>query len=551
MSNMKERLANLIKARQGVIAIRTHEAERVMDILWEICTEEENSPKTLLQWSVSSGTQLVKWMTKQVVGKAVRQRGTAEVQQFKQDAMKYTQPPGAILAALDYKMDNARDVLVMAVHNFHHFMTNPQIQQLLIDASTAFLKDRRILILIGPVFNLPNELSKAVTIIDWPLPNAEEIRQQVEEVAEMARQAGRYVVDLDGNTQLVVRALQGMTAEEIYHSLNLCIVTFGKLDASSETLHLITERKAGIVKATRALEFFETNEQMSNVGGMEGLKKYSTEVAAVYSDEAEAFGAVPPRGVLLAGIPGTGKSLYAKCIASLLGVPLLRMDAGSLFSSLVGSSEENVRQALHIAEAVAPCVLWIDEVEKSMGGGQGGELDGGTSQRVFATLLTWMQERARAAKVFVVMTSNSVRKIDPALFQRVDQFAVDLPDTEARAEILAIHLCKNGRANWQEMGIDVNYLAEQTEGYSGRELEEAIMSGVRKAFRKRIDEGYEGDVTTEIIMEAASEIVPIVRTKADELYDIRRWAESARKAGRPSTYEPEGAAEAVQGFVNE
>lgn len=528
----KTKLANLIKARHGVIAVRTHETERVMDALWEICTEE-NSPKTLIQWSTSSGITKAAWQTKQLGTATIRERGSSPVDQFKAETQKYNQPPGAIMAAMEYKMDNARDVLVVAVHNYHHYLTNPMIQQLLLDASEAFLRDRRVIILIGPVFNLPNELSKAITILDWPLPTPDEIRQQVDELAEAALRVGKYEVDLDGNTQLLVRALQGMTMDEIKHSLNLVFATFGRLDASPETLHLITDRKAGIVKATRALEFFETNAQMAEVGGLEYLKQYSREVAAVYSDEARAFGAIPPRGVLLVGPPGTGKSLTAKCIASLFGMPLLRMDAGSLFSSLVGSSEENVRQALKIAEAVAPCVLWVDEVEKSMGGGQGGELDGGTSQRVFATLLTWMQERAREARVFVVMTANSVRKIDPALFQRVDQFCVDLPDEQARMEILTIHLSKNNRADVEALGIDVSYLARQTNGYSGRELEDAVLSSVRKAFLRRVEQGYEGDVSNDIMMEALGEIVPVSRTMEVELAAIEEWAHTARPAGRP------------------
>lgn len=554
MDTMKK-LGNLIKARHGVIAVRTNEMERVLDDLWRIANKKGNPRTTILTWSITEGVRKMQFVPSEDA-KEKGEKGTIQrlpVKQFTPDENdnggmnlpflgggmgdKYAAPPGAIQATMEYKPEFERETVVMVAFNYHHWLQEPQVQQLLLDAISLFLQQRRTFIMVGPSFDLPDELAKSIAILDFGLPSPDEIRAEVEELIGVAVGTGKFTADLEGGIQVLVRALQGMTALEVRHTINLAFATYRRLDTSNEMLRLILDRKKTIVKSTGALEFIETDATMDDVGGLEYFKRYAYEVAVSFTDEAKAFGAVPPRMITLIGPPGTGKSLVPKCFANLIGVPLLRLDMGAIFSSLVGSTEANLRRCQRVAEAVAPCILQIDEVEKGMGTG-GGELDGGTSSRVLGSMLTWVQEVARDAGVLVINTANSVSKIDPAFLQRGDVFCVDLPDAQARKDILAIHLAKNGRPNWQELGINLDAIAEQTEGFSGRELEDIVLSAIRKAFRAISAGEHTGDVTDGFIVEAQSEIVPAVRTMWKELAEMRALAGIARPAGRPSTYNP-------------
>jgi SpoVK/Ycf46/Vps4 family AAA+-type ATPase len=271
------------------------------------------------------------------------------------------------------------------------------------------------------------------------------------------------------------------------------------------------------------LEFYPADNSMADVGGLEYLKKWLGRRGKAFSSGAAEFGIPSPKGVLLLGAPGCGKSLTAKAVASAWRLPLLRLDLGRIFSGLLGSSEDNMRKAIKVAEGVAPAVLWIDEIEKGLAGNASGQSDGGTASRVFGTLLTWMQENT--AQVFVVATANRIEILPPELLRRgrFDEiFFVDLPGAATRAEILGIHLKRRRR---DPAGFDIESLASMSEGFSGAELEHAVVEGLYFAF----DEGRE--LAAADLERAIRETVPLSVTSAEELRRSREWA---RRRARPA-----------------
>jgi SpoVK/Ycf46/Vps4 family AAA+-type ATPase len=264
------------------------------------------------------------------------------------------------------------------------------------------------------------------------------------------------------------------------------------------------------------------------VGGLAGLKDWLRKRALAFSDQARAFGLPAPKGMLLLGVQGCGKSLCAKAVASQWQLPLLRFDMGRMFGSLVGSSEENARRAISVAESVAPAILWVDEIDKAFAGlSSSGATDAGTTARVFGTFLTWLAEKTAA--VFVVATANDISHLPPELLRkgRLDEiFFVDLPAAEERAEIFRIHLARRGRDPEQ---FDLAALAAQSEGYSGAEIEQAVISGLFEAFAQK------SELTPGHVREALRQAVPLSKTMSEQITALRQWAEGrARNAsGRP------------------
>jgi SpoVK/Ycf46/Vps4 family AAA+-type ATPase len=282
------------------------------------------------------------------------------------------------------------------------------------------------------------------------------------------------------------------------------------------------------------LEYYAASETISDVGGMGVLKDWLLKRAVAFTEQARAFGLPAPKGVLLLGVQGCGKSLCAKAVSSAWELPLLRFDMGRMFNSLVGSSEENVRKAIAVAESVAPAILWVDEIDKAFAGAQGsGATDGGTTARVFGTFLTWLSEKT--TPVFVVATANDISQLPPELLRkgRLDEiFFVDLPTEEERAEIFRIHIARRGR---KPDDFDINALVAASEHFSGAEIEEAIISALYDAFYA------EHDLTTDDIQQTMHQTVPLSKTMDEHLSRLRSWAEGrARHASIPRGPSPTG-----------
>jgi SpoVK/Ycf46/Vps4 family AAA+-type ATPase len=302
---------------------------------------------------------------------------------------------------------------------------------------------------------------------------------------------------------------------------------------SAEDVNEVFAEKQQIIRKSGLLEYYATTESFSHVGGLSVLKDWLEKRSITFTDEARAFGLPAPKGILILGVQGCGKSLLAKAVSSMWQQPLLRFDMGRMFGSLVGSSEENVRRAISVAESVAPAILWVDEIDKAFAGSQSsGGTDGGTTARVFGTFLTWLSEKT--APVFVVATANDISQLPPELLRkgRLDEiFFVDLPSEAERAEVFRIHLTKRGRQHEQ---FDIPALVKASHDFSGAEIEEAIISGLYDSF-------YAGhDLATEQVLVALRETVPLARTMNEQISRLRSWAEGrARNASIPRVVIPE------------
>jgi SpoVK/Ycf46/Vps4 family AAA+-type ATPase len=354
-----------------------------------------------------------------------------------------------------------------------------------------------------------------------PLPDAAEIESIV--MATLRNINRTRPLDLKmtrGTLGAIVKNLGGLSRRHVREIIAEVVAGDARFDA--EDLNRVLAAKRRVIKTAGLLEFVETPATLDGVGGLGRLKEWLRRRRLAFSPEAAAMGLTPPRGVLLLGVQGAGKSLCAKAIASAWQRPLLRMDPGALYDRYVGESERRLRDALAQAEAMAPVVLWIDEIEKAFASAASRSTDGGLSQRMFGTLLTWMQEHR--APVFLVATANDIEALPPELLRkgRFDEiFFVDLPGAEARGAILQIHLRKR---SLDPATFDLPALVAATSGYSGAEIEQGIISAVSVAFAERSDGGA-GTVTTQTLLHALQESKPLSVTMAEKIAGLRQWAQ--------------------------
>jgi len=408
-----------------------------------------------------------------------------------------------------------------------HF-DDPAVVRRMRDLALELKGSLKTVFLCSPRLVLPPELEKEVTVVDLPLPDADELRGMLRSLCQQLAESDPKQVQLSrGDVDALVRAAQGLTLAEAESAFAKAAVTDGKLQ--SKDVEIVLAEKRQVIRKSGILEFHPTEITMDDVGGLERLKEWLRRRGKALQPGAREFGLPPAKGVLLLGAPGCGKSLTAKVVAHAWRLPLLHLDLGRIFSGLLGSSEENMRKALQVAEGVAPAVLWIDEIEKGLSGNTGGQgtHDGGTAQRVFGTLLTWMQEQR--AGVFVVATANRIEALPPELLRkgRFDEiFFVDLPSLAARETILRIHLAKRRR---DPAKFALGDHAKAAEGFSGAELEHCVVEALFSAF----DEGRElADVD---LSRAIAETTPLSVTSAEEIARMRRWAETrARPADAPA-----------------
>ena len=356
-------------------------------------------------------------------------------------------------------------------------------------------------IILSAIYKLPVELEKYVTVLNIPLPD----RFDMEKTLGVVERQCKISLSVEMRNRMVDAAL-GMTSMEA--DLAFCLAAV-KDDLGNNAPYTVSSEKEQIIKKSGILDYFPKNEDLKDVGGMEVLKDWLFKRQKAYEKKARDFGLQEPKGLLLLGVPGCGKSLTAKSIASFWNMPLLRLDIGKVYQGLVGSSEDNIRKAIATAEAVAPCVLWIDEIEKGLNGVQSsGSTDGGVTSRIFSTILTWMQEKT--SPVFVVATANNINLLPPELLRkgRFDEiFFVDLPSQKERENIFSIHLKKKGQDPSQ---YPMEMLGKKTEGFNGAEIEECIKEAMFAA-------------------DAISKTVPLSTTMKEQIAALRNWAATRAK----------------------
>lgn len=477
-------LENYIRAGYPAIAITTPEESRALEECRRVARKLHMS---LATWSLTQGLQ-VEWTPQKAV----------------------VQDPVAALNVAAKLPDNILYVLL----DFHPYLRSPDVWRTAKDQFAAQKSRGIVYVFISIQFDLPRELEREIVVTSLPLPTREDLERLLRSVAEAAG------VEVPADTTPVVEAALGLTVTEAENAFALSLVVSGSFSAP-----VVAREKEQLVRKSGVLEIYSPDANMDAVGGLSELKRYLQLRVAAYAPEAQEYGLPAPRGVLLVGVPGCGKSLCAKALAAEWQKPLLRLDAGRLFGSLVGESEANTRRALEVAEAVAPAVLWLDEVEKGLAGVQSsGRTDSGVTARVFGQFLTWLQEKK--APVFVVATANAVDQLPPEFLRkgRFDEiFFVDLPTPEERADIFQVQLRKRRRNPEQ---FDIPGLVTATENFTGAEIEEAVVSGLFAAW----NDGRR-EVTTEDILTAARTITPMAVGMADRIEALRAWAEkSARRA---------------------
>ena len=370
------------------------------------------------------------------------------------------------------------------------------------------------IIFLSPSYQLPDEIEKYVTVISVPLPDRKDLDRRFKSIYPnpVDEDLKKYILD----------AALGLTDTEAELAFRLANQVVGL--NNKDAVQIIANEKEQIIKKSGILDYIQVNLDMkNNVGGLDNLKLWLKQRSKSFERKARDFGLQEPKGIMLLGVPGCGKSLTAKCVATEWKQPLLRLDIGKVFQAEVGSSENNIRQAIATAEAVAPCVLWIDEIEKGLN--VGGERDGGTNSRVFSTILTWMQEKTKP--VFVVATANDISQLPPEFLRkgRFDEiFFVDLPTKEERKEILRIHLSKNNQTSIHELDC----LADATRLFNGAEIEEVVKESMFLAY---IDNPTNPVINTRHLEIACSQIIPLAKTMSEKIRGLRSWADDrARRA---------------------
>lgn len=376
----------------------------------------------------------------------------------------------------------------------------------------------KVVLLSTPVGGLPVDLRKEIPTIELPLPDVNDLRVVLDDAAS----ALQVRAEAD---EALLEAARGLTVMEARLAFGKAAAELGRLNHSA--VAVVAREKERIVKQSEVLEYYPSDASMSDVGGLDCLKDWLHRRSRAFGAGAREFGIEPPKGVLMLGVQGCGKSLLAKAVAATWNFPLLRFDLGKVFGGIVGQSEANIRMALQVAQALAPCVLWIDEIEKGLAGmGSSDQTDGGTTARVVGSLLTWMQEKR--APVFVVATANRIDMLPPELLRkgRFDEiFFVDLPGQNVREQILRIHLTKKRR---KPETFDLVACATAAVGFSGAELEQVVHEGLYEAFA----DGQE--LSTPHLQRAMARIVPLSRTLRDQIEALRRWA---KVRARPAAQE--------------
>lgn len=496
---------HLLKARFPILYIESFEETRVLEEIRAFLQKPDSlrTPRQLVEWSATTG----------LVGPSG------------QAAANSTSPSEALALA-----QVATEPTVFVFKDLHTSFgeqgrpADPLVIRRLRDISNSFKNGSELLtlVIIAPVLRLPVELEKEITVVEFPLPTEQEILGVLSEMVDANKESGRISIEIgDEGRERFAKAALGLTLNEAENAFARAMVNDGKL--TDDDLDVVLDEKRQTIRKSGILEFINVDVALEDIGGLQNLKRWLLKRNNSWLDQAKKYGLPAPKGILITGVPGCGKSLTAKAIAAAWGLPLLRMDIGKIFAGLVGSSEQNMRSAIRTAEAIAPCVLWIDEIEKGFAGANGSG-DSGTSSRVFGSFLTWMQEKA--APVFVIATANNIDKLPPEFLRkgRFDEiFFVDLPTAPEREVIWDLHLHKRLKSKdvLGELSLDDNFiseLAEASEGYSGAEIEQVVIAGLFEAFAES------RSITAKDLTKALANMVPLSVTQAEAIQTIRDWA---------------------------
>ena len=502
MEAIYSKIKDMLKAYYPVLYLTSFEYDRTKQKIEGIINilKSEGKDVRLFNWNCVSGLRDL--------------NSDKSIPVINKDDEEIVEPEEVLKYILNDK-DTSKDVFVL--EDFNNYIEEENVKYYIRSIAERARHTNTHAIILSAVYKLPVELEKYVTVLNIPLPN----RLDMEKTLGVVERQCKINLSVEMRNRMVDAAL-GMTSMEA--DLAFCLAAV-KDDLGQNAPYTVSSEKEQIIKKSGILDYFPKNESLKDVGGMEVLKDWLCKRQKAYEKKARDFGLQEPKGLLLLGVPGCGKSLTAKSIASFWNMPLLRLDIGKVYQGLVGSSEDNIRKAIATAEAVAPCVLWIDEIEKGLSGVQSsGSTDGGVTSRIFSTILTWMQEKT--SPVFVVATANNINLLPPELLRkgRFDEiFFVDLPSQQERENIFSIHLKKKGQDPSQ---YPMEMLGKKTEGFNGAEIEECIKEAMFTAYVEAQDEPK---LLSKHLMDAIAKTVPLSTTMKEQIAVLRNWAATRAK----------------------
>ncbi|MCX7047385.1 MAG: AAA family ATPase [Candidatus Sumerlaeota bacterium] len=487
----------LIRAHYPIIYVISWEEQRVLKWIQDFAQKRN---KRVFEWSCTTG------MIQTGGGGKARSAASADPVKALDDVMGQLEPA------------------MYVFKDFHPYLGDRAVRRKVKECAFHLKDSYKTLLMVSPILDVPPELEKEITVVDFPLPDTNDFAELLDRILSEVKDQPNIQINIPpvAREQLLKAAL-GLTVSEAENVFAKILVNDSGL--KEEDIGSVFSEKKQIIRKNGLLEYYEADIQFGQVGGLDLLKEWLRRRAMAFTDKARAFGLPSPKGVLLLGVQGCGKSLCAKAVSALWRMPLLRLDIGRMFGSLVGSSEENMRRALQVAESIAPVVLWLDEIDKALAGSRSsGSTDSGTTARVFGTFLTWLSEKT--SSVFVIATANNISSLPPELMRkgRFDEiFFVDLPSDIERKEIYRIHLARRKR---DPKKFNLDTLARASVGFSGAEIEESVISALYDAF-------WDGkDLSTEHIQKAIRETVPLSKTMEDDLTRLRDWSEGR---ARPSS----------------
>ncbi len=505
--NVIKEISDYVRARYPILYLVSSEEDRA---LRGVSSVAQQTGKRLWVWSVSDG--LIDPDGKEILDS----EGKSMCGPLK--ALRY------INKSQEKAIFVFKDLHLFLEDPFPQYVTDPlQVRRVLRDIAISFRTSFKSLIILSPILKIPTELEKDISVFDFPLPDLKEISDLLDSTVQQVKKTygEKVTVSLSADDKdRIVKSVSGLTVAEIENVFNRAIVNDLRFDEAD--IPFILSEKKQIIRKSGLLEFYEVQDSFDSVGGLEILKDWLVKRGEAFTARARDFGLPEPKGILLLGVQGCGKSLISKAISALWRLPLLRLDVGSIFGKYVGESEENLRKAINMAEALSPTILWMDEIEKAfsgVGGGSGG--DGGVGTRIFGSFITWLQEKT--VPVFVIATANSIKELPPELLRkgRFDEiFFVDLPNAKEREEIFKIHVKKRGR---NPEVVDAAKLSAASNGFSGAEIEQAIIEAMYEAFHAQ------SDINTDFILAALKETVPLYVTMREKIEELRSWAEKRAK----------------------
>ena len=408
---------------------------------------------------------------------------------------------------------NPETPAIFLLKDFNRFLNDLTISRKLRNLSRILKLQPKTIIIIGSELKLPIELQDLITILQFQLPTQEEITKELERLINSLK------ISIDSKLfENLTRSCQGLSLERIRRVLSKIIATYKTINEES-ILILLSEKKQ-IISQTEILEYYPVNEKFDNLGGLKILKEWLQKRQTAFSLQAIEYGLPTPRGLLLIGVQGTGKSLTAKAIANDWKLPLLKLDVGKLFGGIVGESESRLRQMINISETLSPCILWIDEIDKAFSNSQNNG-DSGTSNRILGTFVSWLSEKKKP--VFVIATANNIDLLPLEIIRkgRFDElFFLDLPQKDEREEIFKIHLEYFRPNTWKS--FDSQKLATITDAFSGAEIRQVIIEGMYQAF-------YENrEFNTNDIELAITNLIPLANIESEQMLKLKKWASSGR-----------------------